>query len=94
MILRVIPQTDAGGLARLRVGDLLTEGLADARHDTFKFAVAYMRLSGLNRLADAIQALAGTGREGRRGGGLGRWRNDHRGIGGVGGGLQRQFSVP
>jgi hypothetical protein len=36
MILRVIPQTDAGGLARLSVGDLLTEGLADARHDTFK----------------------------------------------------------
>jgi len=28
MVLRVIPQTDAGGLARLRVGDLLTDGLA------------------------------------------------------------------
>ena len=40
---------------------MLTDGLAGPRHDTFKFAVAYMRLSGLNRLADAIQALLGRG---------------------------------
>lgn len=63
--MRLIPiiQVNSGALTEARTGDLLSQGLRDSRYTSFKFAVAYMRLSGLNRIAldiDDLRARGGT----------------------------------
>jgi hypothetical protein len=61
MRVELLAQTDAGGLTRTRTGDVLNAAIADARHDRFKFAVAYMRVSGINRLSASLGTLVGRG---------------------------------
>jgi hypothetical protein len=61
MRIELLAQTGVGGLTHTRTGDVLNAAIGDARHNRFKFAVAYMRLSGLNRLSASIGALTGRG---------------------------------
>ena len=49
---------------RLRVGDVINQAIANADFRQFRFAVAYMRVSGLDRLSVSIDNLV------NRGGGL------------------------
>lgn len=56
-----IRQTEAGSFSPDRVGDVLAHAISDTRHDVLKFAVAYMRLSGLNRLAVQLEELVERG---------------------------------
>lgn len=57
MKLKVLPQLLVPGVVRKRIGDRLREALEDPKHSTFKFAVAYMRLSGIGRILSAADAL-------------------------------------
>jgi HKD family nuclease len=64
MRIEVIPQVQIGHVMRLRVGDVINRAIADANFRQFRFAVAYMRVSGLDRLSVSIDSLV------NRGGGL------------------------
>jgi HKD family nuclease len=57
----VIAQSPLAGTARRRVGDVLVTALADPRYDDFRFGVAYMRASGINRLAAALDDFVSRG---------------------------------
>jgi hypothetical protein len=46
MQIEVIPQIELGSVHRLRIGDFLNKTIADEQYSNFRFAVAYMRLSG------------------------------------------------
>jgi HKD family nuclease len=61
MRIEVIPQVELGSVSRLRVGDFLNKAISDDQCQLFRFAVAYMRLSGLDRLGSAIEALLNRG---------------------------------
>jgi len=61
MLIELIPQIEIGGIQRLRVGDVLNRRISEAACDQFRFAVAYMRLSGWDRLAGAIDSLTNRG---------------------------------
>ena len=52
---------ELGSVNRLRVGDLLNQSISDNTCQKFLFAVAYMRLSGLDRLGASIDALLNRG---------------------------------
>lgn len=57
MRVELIPQIQIGNVQRLRIGDILNMNIADAGCDRFRFAVAYMRLSGWDRIAGAVDNL-------------------------------------
>lgn len=57
MHIEAIPQIELGNISRLRVGDVLNRIIADSSYQRFRFAVAYMRLSGLDRLGASIDGL-------------------------------------
>lgn len=57
MYIEVIPQVEIGNVSRLRVGDVLNRIIAEPQHTRFRFAVAYMRLSGINRLSVSVEVL-------------------------------------
>src|SRR5262245_30181919 len=57
MRLEILDQTNVGGLTLHPVGDVLKQAMAAARHDRFKFAVAYARVSGIDRLGNSLRAL-------------------------------------
>lgn len=61
MQVELIPQIEVGNTHRLRVGDVLGRSLADPNYNDFRFAVAYARISGLNRLAVSIESLINRG---------------------------------
>ena len=61
MRIRIIPQIELGSLQRMRVGDVLNNAIGSPTCQQFRFAVAYMRLSGLDRLAVSLQALINRG---------------------------------
>jgi|SRR5579859_398685 len=61
MRIEVIPQVELGSVSRLRVGDFLNKAISDDQYRLFRFAVAYMRLSGLDRLGPSIETLLNRG---------------------------------
>jgi len=61
MRVEIVPQFALGAVVRRRVGDALNHAIASPRCDRFRFAVAYMRLSGLDRLGAAIDTLINRG---------------------------------
>lgn len=61
MQVEVIPQIELGSVHRLRIGDFLNKTIADEQDRDFRFAVAYMRLSGLDRLGAALDTLLNRG---------------------------------
>jgi len=61
MEITVIPQFELGNVHRLRVGDYLNRYIVDDQFNSFKFAVAYMRVSGLDRIAGALETLTNKG---------------------------------
>lgn len=61
MQIEPIPQVELGDTHRVRVGDVLNRSIAAADCKDFRFAVAYMRLSGLDRLGASIDALCNRG---------------------------------
>jgi len=61
MRIEVIPQVELGPVSRLRVGDAINRAVADPSSRQFRFAVAYMRVSGLDRLSVAIDTLVNRG---------------------------------
>lgn len=69
MQVEVIPQIEIGNVSRLRVGDVLNTNIASSAYSRFRFAVAYMRLSGLDRLSVSIDTLLN--RNGRVSGAVG-----------------------
>ena len=62
MRIEVIPQIELGTVKRIRVGDVLNKIVTDSSQcDKFRFTVAYMRMSGWNRLAGAVDNLLNRG---------------------------------
>jgi HKD family nuclease len=61
MRVEVIPQIDLGNVKRLRVGDVLNQTISADESQCFRFAVAFARLSGLNRLSVSIEGLLNRG---------------------------------
>lgn len=61
MRVEIIPQVELGTVQRKRVGDFLNAAISDTAYERFRFAVAYMRLSGLDRLAASIEGLTNRG---------------------------------
>jgi HKD family nuclease len=61
MKIEVIPQIQLGSVNRIRVGDVLNSTIGSTVYTRFRFAVAYMRLSGWDRLASAIDSLVNRG---------------------------------
>ena len=61
MRVEVIPQFALGAVTLKRVGDSLNHAIAAPGCERFRFAVAYMRLSGLDRLGAAIDTLINHG---------------------------------
>jgi len=61
MLIKIIPQFEFGSTTRKRTGDLLNSLLENQDYDKFRFAVAFMRLTGLNRLADSIRKFCDRG---------------------------------
>ena len=57
----ILPQIEIGNINRLRIGDFLNEEIDKDSCDQFKFAVAFMRKSGLDRLANSLDALLNRG---------------------------------
>jgi HKD family nuclease len=61
MRIEAIPQIGLGSVNRLRVGDFLNASISNQNSNHFLFAVAYMRLSGLERLGASIDSLLNKG---------------------------------
>lgn len=61
MRVELIPQVEIGNIQRMRVGDVLNTQIADSSCERFRFAVAYMRLSGWDRIAGAVDTLLNRG---------------------------------
>jgi hypothetical protein len=61
MRIDAIPQIELGAVHRLRVGDVLNSFIASNDYERLRFAVAYMRVSGLDRLSVSIEALINRG---------------------------------
>ena len=57
----VIPQVEIGNIKRARIGDLLNSSIGDNNSKHFRFSVAYMRTSGLNRLSVSLDSLLNRG---------------------------------
>lgn len=56
-----ISQIDLGSIRRIRIGDVLNKAISDDVSRRFKFAVAYLRVSGLDRLSVSLEALLNRG---------------------------------
>src|SRR2546425_7310721 len=69
MKIEAIPQIELGNTRRVRIGDVLNRNIASKSCREFRFAVAYMRLSGLDRLGASLDALVN--RRGRISGAIG-----------------------
>jgi len=69
MRVEVISQVELGSVSRVRVGDVLNQGIASTTFNQFRFAVAYMRMSGLDRISASIDSLVN--RSGRVAGAVG-----------------------
>ncbi|MFO1433499.1 MAG: phospholipase D-like domain-containing protein [Candidatus Competibacteraceae bacterium] len=63
MQVEVIPQVKLGNVQWLRIGDVLNKAIAADESRRFRFAVAFARLSGLNRLSVSIGGLLNRGGE-------------------------------
>lgn len=61
MRVELVPQVQVGCIQRMRVGDILNSSIAATGCDRFQFAVAYMRLSGWDRIAGAVDSLVNRG---------------------------------
>lgn len=61
MRVELIPQIQIGSVQRVRVGDILNVNITEGDCDRFRFAVAYMRLSGWDRIAGAVDSLLNRG---------------------------------
>ena len=61
MRIEVIPQVEIGNIQRVRIGDVLNSTVASDTYQRFRFAVAYMRVSGIDRLAVSIESLLNRG---------------------------------
>lgn len=61
MQIEVIPQVELNNVQRRRIGDVINKSIADAKCRRFRFAVAYMRMSGWDRLAVSIDSLLNRG---------------------------------
>src|SRR4029450_1543521 len=61
MQIEVIPQIELGSVQRIRVGDALNAAITADSCQRFRFAVAYMRVSGLDRLSVSIATLLNHG---------------------------------
>lgn len=57
MRVEVIPQIELGSIQRMRIGDVLSAAIANDNYCQFRFAVAYMRMSGWDRLASSVDSL-------------------------------------
>lgn len=57
----ILHQIEIGDISRLRIGDFLNKEISRDNCEQFKFAVAFMRKSGLDRLANSIDALLNRG---------------------------------
>jgi HKD family nuclease len=69
MQIEVLPQVELGGIHRVRIGDVLNATIAAEHCQRLRFAVAYMRVSGLDRLSASIEMLRN--RNGRVSGAVG-----------------------
>lgn len=69
MRIELISQLGLGNIKHIRVGDCLNKSIGESECKEFRFAVAYMRSSGLNRLALSINSLLK--RQGRISGAVG-----------------------
>lgn len=61
MRVEVLPQVSLSSIGTVRVGDALNRAIAEPGMTRFRFAVAYMRLSGLDRLGAAMDHLLNRG---------------------------------
>jgi HKD family nuclease len=61
MRIEVVPQFEMGNVHRIRVGDFLNQQIAVDIYNRFRFAVAYMRVSGLDRIAATLETLLNRG---------------------------------
>ncbi len=57
----VIPQFELGSVKRIRIGDYLNRHIVINDVMSFRFAVAYMRVSGLDRIAVSLDTLINKG---------------------------------
>lgn len=57
MDIEPIRQLNLGDISAQRFGDVLTTNLIESDHSRFRFAVAYMRKSGLGRLRNSIDSF-------------------------------------
>lgn len=61
MKIDLLPQIEIGNVKRQRVGDILNSKLRQANYDRFRFVVAYMRVSGIGRILESMNALVERG---------------------------------
>lgn len=61
MRVELIPQIQIGAIQRVRVGDVLNTNIADSNFNRFRFAVAFMRASGWDRIAGSVESLVNRG---------------------------------
>ena len=61
MRVEVIPQIEIGNVHRVKVGDVLNKNISQQNCEKFRFAVAYLRTSGLDRLSVSIDTLLNRG---------------------------------
>jgi HKD family nuclease len=61
MRIDVLPQIEIGNIKRQRVGDILNSKLRQTNYDSFRFVVAYLRVSGLGRILESMNALVERG---------------------------------
>jgi len=61
MEVELIPQVELAPVTRLRVGDYLNSAISNADCRSFRFAVAFMRLSGWDRLSVSVEGLLNRG---------------------------------
>ena len=61
MNIEVIPQFESNNVQRLRIGDVINREISDIRCREFRFASAFIRMSGWSRLANSIENLLNRG---------------------------------
>lgn len=61
MEVEILPQFELGDVSRIRIGDFLNASISSKACKEFRFAVAFMRMSGLDRLAPAMDSLLNRG---------------------------------
>jgi len=61
MRIDLLSQVELGRVQRQRVGDVLNSKLRQTNYDRFRFVVAYLRVSGLGRILESMNALVERG---------------------------------